>query len=139
MQVNAPLTETTWGRGCVALVVKTKMADISLILRVSTGRNNSYKHGKNVTARRQLEGRHLLYGEYYFAKLNNPKRALSKMNLTSMDRWRKQILAMFFFFFELSYHMKYYGDLGGCYPPRPRRITPSSISIILHKILSLIH
>ena len=32
--------------------------------------------------------------------------------------------------------MKNYGDLGGCYPPRP--ITPSSISIILHKILSLI-
>ena len=28
--------------------------------------------------------------------------------------------------------MKNYGDLGGCYPP-------SSISIILHKILSLIH
>ena len=30
--------------------------------------------------------------------------------------------------------MKNYGDLGGCYPPRL-----SSISIILWKILSLIH
>ena len=32
--------------------------------------------------------------------------------------------------------MKNYGDLGGCYTPRPirpLRITPSSISIILHK------
>ena len=31
--------------------------------------------------------------------------------------------------------MKNYGDLGGCYPSRPRRprrITPSEISIILH-------
>ena len=33
--------------------------------------------------------------------------------------------------------MKNYGDLGGCYPPRP--IIPSLISIILHKILRLIH
>ena len=34
--------------------------------------------------------------------------------------------------------MKNYGDLGGCYPSRPW-ITPSSISIILYKILSLVH
>ena len=33
--------------------------------------------------------------------------------------------------------MKNYGDLRGCYPPWP--IAPSSISIILHKILNLIH
>ena len=39
------------------------------------------------TAKRQLEGQHLLFGEY-FAELNNPKHALSQMNLTSMDRWR---------------------------------------------------
>ena len=31
--------------------------------------------------------------------------------------------------------MKNYGDLGGCYPPR--RITPSSISIIRHMIRKL--
>ena len=37
------------------------------------------------TARRRLEGRHLLFGENYFAELNNPKRELSKMNLTSME------------------------------------------------------
>ena len=37
------------------------------------------------TAKRQLEGQHLLLGESYFAELNNPKCALSKMNLTSME------------------------------------------------------
>ena len=37
------------------------------------------------TERRQLEGRHLLFEEYIFAELNNPKRALSKMNLTSIE------------------------------------------------------
>ena len=40
-----------------------------------------------------------------------------------------------------SYHMKNYGDLGGNIRLglRPPRITPPSISIILHKILNLIH
>ena len=47
MQVNAPLTEKTWGRGGVVSVMKTKMADISLASRVRTSRNNSEKHGKN--------------------------------------------------------------------------------------------
>ena len=56
LQVNAPLTEKTWGRGWVVLVVETKMADILLVSRVRTRRNNR-------TARRQLEGRHLLFGE----------------------------------------------------------------------------
>ena len=37
------------------------------------------------TARTQLEGRHMLCGEYFFAELNNPKHALSKVNLTSME------------------------------------------------------
>ena len=45
LQVNAPLTEKTWGRGWVVLVVKTKMADTSLVSRVrttaGTRRNNS--------------------------------------------------------------------------------------------------
>ena len=43
--VNAPLTEKTWGRGWVVLVVKTEMADTSLVSRVrttaGTRRNNS--------------------------------------------------------------------------------------------------
>ena len=37
--------------------------------------------------------------------------------------------------------MKNYGDLGGCYPPQPTALTdltPTSISIILQKTLSLI-
>ena len=33
---------------------------------------------------------------------------------------------------EAEYRMKNYGDRGGCY--RPRRITPSEISIIVHMI-----
>ena len=37
------------------------------------------------TAKRQFEGRHLLFGEYYFVELINPKRALLKMNLISME------------------------------------------------------
>ena len=36
LQVNAPLTKKTWGRGWVVLVVKTKMADTSLVSRVRT-------------------------------------------------------------------------------------------------------
>ena len=35
---------------------------------------------------------------------------------------------------ETEYLMKNYGDRGGCYPSRPRRKTPSEISIILHVI-----
>ena len=36
LQVNAPLTEKTWGRDWVVFVVKTKMADTSLVSRVRT-------------------------------------------------------------------------------------------------------
>ena len=62
------------------------MADISLVSRVRTRRNNSEKHGKNSekTTRRATSAIWRI-----FAELNNPKRALSKMNLTSMDRWRR--------------------------------------------------
>ena len=39
--------------------------------------------------------------------------------------------------------MKNYGDLGGCYPPRPKASTNNTLldlhNNILHKILSLIH
>ena len=40
LQVNAPLTKKTWGRGWVVLVVKKKMADTSL---VSSRKNHSWK------------------------------------------------------------------------------------------------
>ena len=46
-------------------------------------------------ARRQLEGRHLLFGVRISAELDKPKRAPSKMNLTSMDHGGKHVLAMF--------------------------------------------
>ena len=54
LQVNAPLTVKTWGRGWVVFVVKTKIADTSLVSIMA----------KNIakTARRQLGGRHLLFG-----------------------------------------------------------------------------
>ena len=85
LKVNAPLTEKTWGRDWVVLVVETKMADISFVSRVRTRRNNSSKHGKKgkKTSRRATSAIWRI-----FAELNNPKRALSKTNLTSMDRWR---------------------------------------------------
>ena len=44
LQINEPLTEKTWGRGWVVWVVKTKMADTSLVSRVRTtaGTRRSY-------------------------------------------------------------------------------------------------
>ena len=36
LQVNAPLTKRTWGRGWVVFIVKTKMADTSIVSRVRT-------------------------------------------------------------------------------------------------------
>ena len=35
-EVNAPLTEKTWGRGGVVFLEKTKMGDTSLVSRVRT-------------------------------------------------------------------------------------------------------
>ena len=61
------------------------MADISFVSRVRNRENNSQKHGKNSkkTTRRATSTTWRIFEE-----LNNPKRALSKINLTSMDRWR---------------------------------------------------
>ena len=66
LQVNAPLTEKTWGRDKVVFVVKTKMANTSLVARVRTRLELGEIMTKNMakTARRQLGGRHLLFGEY---------------------------------------------------------------------------
>ena len=81
LQVNAPLTEKTWGRGWVVFVVKTKMAGTSLVLRVrntaGTRRNNGQKHSKN------SEGDSAIWR--IFAELDKPKRTISKMNWTSMQ------------------------------------------------------
>ena len=62
------------------------MAHISLVSRVRTRRKNGKKHGKNSkkTTRRATSAIWRI-----FAELDKPKRALSKMNLTSMDRWRQ--------------------------------------------------
>ena len=64
------------------MVVETKMVDISLVSRVRTRRNNSSNHGKNS---KKTTGRAVSAIWRIFAELNNPKCALSKMNLTSME------------------------------------------------------
>ena len=58
------------------------MADISLLSRVRTRQNNSEKHGKNSKKTTLGETSAI---QRIFAELNNPKRALSKINLTSME------------------------------------------------------
>ena len=67
LQVKAPLTEKTWGRRWAVFVVKAKMADTSLVLRVRTTAGTKGEiMAKNIakTARIQLGGRHLLFEEY---------------------------------------------------------------------------
>ena len=58
------------------------MADISVVSRVRTRRNYSQKHGKNS---KNTTGRVTSAIWKIFAKLDNPKRALSKVNLTSIE------------------------------------------------------
>ena len=86
LQVNAPLTERTWGRDWVVFVVKTKMADTSLVSRVRTAagtrRNNGQKHSKN--SKKATRGATFAIWRI-FAELDKPKRKLSKINLTSMQ------------------------------------------------------
>ena len=68
------------------MVVKTKIADTSLVSRVrttaGTRQDNSYKHSKNSkkTTRRATSAIWRI-----FAELDKPKGALLKMNLTSMQ------------------------------------------------------
>ena len=59
---NAPLTEKTWGRGWFVFVAKQKWRTFHSFQEYQLGE----KIAKNMvrTARRQLEGRHLLSGEY---------------------------------------------------------------------------
>ena len=64
------------------MVVKTKMADISLVSRERSRRNNGKKHGKNS---KKTTPRATSAIWRIFAELNNPKGAPSKMNLTSME------------------------------------------------------
>ena len=44
-QVNARLTEKTWGRDSVVSIVKTKMVDTSLISRVGTTAGTKRNNG----------------------------------------------------------------------------------------------
>ena len=45
LQVNVPLNEKTWGWGWVVLVVKTNMADTSLVSRVRTAAGTRRNNG----------------------------------------------------------------------------------------------
>ena len=82
MQVNAPLTEKTWGRDSVVWVVNKKWLTFHSFQEQGLGEIIAKSMAR--TARTQLKERHLeiwrVFGELY-----NPKRALSKMNLTSME------------------------------------------------------
>ena len=72
LQVNAPLTEKTWVRDWVVFVVKTKMADTSLVSRGELQLEVGEIMAKNIakTARIPLGGRHLLFGEYLLSWTN---------------------------------------------------------------------
>ena len=68
------------------MIVKTKMADTSLVSRVrtttaGTRRNNSYEHSKNSTKTTRLA---ISAVWRIFAELDKLKRTLSKMNLKTM-------------------------------------------------------
>ena len=88
LQVNEPLTEKTWGQGWVVLVVKTKMADTSLVSRVKTiagtRRSNIKKHSKN--SKTTWKATSAIWR--IFEEVDKPKRTLLKMNWTSIDQWR---------------------------------------------------
>ena len=68
LQVKGPLTEKTWGRSWVVFFVL--VLRISLELQLELGEIMAKNIAK--TARRQLGGRHLLFGEYLrsWTKLN---------------------------------------------------------------------
>ena len=51
LQVNAPLTEKTWGRDWVVFFVKTKMVDTSLVSRVRTTAGTGEIMAKNIARR----------------------------------------------------------------------------------------
>ena len=60
LQVIEPLTEKTWGRGWVALLVRTKWRNCLGIFYSFHGEILSKNMAR--TARRQLDGQHLLFG-----------------------------------------------------------------------------
>ena len=62
MLVNAPLTEKSWGRGSVVLVVKKKWRTFHWFQESELGEIIAKNMAR--TAKKQLEGRHLLFGEY---------------------------------------------------------------------------
>ena len=103
------------------------MVDISLISRVRTRRNYSWKHSKN--SKNTTHGRHLLFGEYLRSWIT-PKCALSKIETRNYFKWIiKQLLNSAFVSYEELWRSRRLLSV--------EAVTTSSISIILHKILSL--
>ena len=74
LQVKAPLTEKTWGGVELFSLWKLKWRTL----------HSDTSHGKN---RKKTTRRATSAIWRIFAELNNPKRALLKINLTSTDRW----------------------------------------------------
>ena len=91
-QKNWQLTEKTWGRGWVVLVVRTKWRNISLDLPKNIART-----AKIHLDRRELDRRHLLFGENLqkWINLYSPINRQLKMNLHCNIDGGKHVLACF--------------------------------------------
>ena len=72
LQVNAPLTEKALGRDWVVFIVKTKMADTSVVSRVRTKAGRRRNNGNKTTRRATPAIWRIL------VELDKPKRTLSK-------------------------------------------------------------
>ena len=93
LQVNAQLTEKTWGRDWVVFVVKTKMADTTAGRTTELQLELGKIMAKNIakTARWQLGGRHLLFRECLRSWTNLTYTIEDKLNIDA----GKHVLAVF--------------------------------------------
>ena len=142
-----PLAEKTWGRGWVVLVVIQNGGTFYSFYKEEIGERLAKTQHEQQEV--QLHGRYLIFGEYLQNLLPpklSDKHALSKVNLTSMKVSMFQLvfklgIQLFWmnnktiieFSFRIIWGVMEISDGG-----RPRRKTPSEISIILQMILSLI-
>ena len=139
-----PLAEKTWGRGWVVLVVIQNGGTFYSFYKEEIGELLAKTQHEQQEV--QLHGRYLLYLQNPLSPKLSDKHALSKMNLTSMKVSMFQLvfklgIQLFWmnnktiieFSFRIIWGVMEISDGG-----RPRRKTPSEISIILPMILSLI-
>ena len=132
-QVIEPLTHKTWWPVWVVLVWVKNGLTLILYSFHNDEKGNVLFQKIATTVRIQLAGWNLLFGEYlhtwtflylldfpiniyYRDKLNieGGKHVLARFKFRNYFKWMiKQLLN------AVSYHLKTYGELGGCYPPRP--------------------